>query len=145
MVTYMHGNIFDSTAQVLVNPVNCVGVMGKGLALEFRKRYPEMYRDYREKCLAGSVRPGTPYIYIEDSRLIMNFPTKDNWKDRSDIRYIADGLDWFRTNYKMYGISSAAFPALGCGCGCLRWDIVKKEMEQKLGSLNADIQIYLPR
>lgn len=109
------GNIFESSCSTIVNIVNCVGVMGKGIALEFKKKYPEMFMEYVLKCDRGQVKPGVPYIYQDNKTSILNFPTKDHWRSPSRLAYVVDGLDWFVENYEKYGIKSIAFPPLGCG------------------------------
>ncbi len=139
------GDIFESKCTALVNTVNCVGVMGKGIALEFKKRYPDMYADYAVKCANGEVRPGVPYVYRnEDGTVIVIFPTKDHWRSPSRLSYVEDGLAWFVDNYQKYHIDSIAFPPLGCGNGGLTWDIVGPVMYQRLSELPISIEIYAP-
>lgn len=139
------GNLFESKCTTLVNTVNCVGVMGKGIALQFKKQYPDMYKDYVEKCSLDEVKPGVPYIYKNmDGTSILNFPTKDHWRSPSRLSYVIDGLDWFIENYKKYGIDSIAFPPLGCGNGGLTWDVVGPVMYQKLSRLPIEVEIYAP-
>lgn len=139
------GNIFDSKADVLVNTVNCVGVMGKGIALDFKKRFPAMFSDYSERCAAHELKPGKPYYYHDlAGASVINFPTKDHWRSPSKLSYIIDGLDWFVENYESYGIKSVAFPPLGCGNGGLTWDIIGPIMYQKLIKLPIYIEIYAP-
>jgi appr-1-p processing protein len=139
------GNIFDSDCKAIVNTVNCVGVMGKGIALEFKKKYPEMYSDYSKKCDSGEVHPGIPYVFQNSNGVqIINFPTKDHWRSPSRLSYVVRGLDWFIENYQFYGISSVAFPPLGCGNGGLDWDTVGPLMYQKLKKLPIEVEIYAP-
>lgn len=139
------GNIFDSHAEVLVNTVNCVGVMGKGIALEFKRRYPQMFEEYTRLCKEGIVRPGQPYVYTDlVGNRVLNFPTKDNWRTPSRLSYIRDGLQWFRNHYSDYGIISIAFPPLGCGNGGLSWDDVGPMMYRYLHDLPIEIEIYAP-
>ena len=138
------GNIFDSTCSTIVNTVNCVGVMGKGIALEFKKKYPEMFMEYVLKCDRGEVKPGTPYFYQDNEISIFNFPTKDHWRSPSRLSYVIDGLNWFVENYEKYGIDSIAFPPLGCGNGGLTWNVVGPIMYQKLSKLPIEIEIYAP-
>ena len=138
------GNIFESSCSTIVNIVNCVGVMGKGIALEFKKKYPEMFMEYVLKCDRGQVKPGVPYIYQDNKTSILNFPTKDHWRSPSRLAYVVDGLDWFVENYEKYGIKSIAFPPLGCGNGGLAWSVVGPVMYQKLAKLPIDIEIYAP-
>ena len=139
------GNMFDSSMKTLVNTVNCVGVMGKGVALEFKKRFPEMYKEYARLCDQKQVLPGKPYFYQDFcGTSILVFPTKDHWRSPSKLKYIVDGLDWFVQNYQNYNITSIAFPPLGCGNGGLTWDVVGPIMYEKLYSLPIDVEIYAP-
>lgn len=139
------GNIFESKCNTIVNTVNCVGVMGKGIALEFKKLYPDMYLDYIQKCQDKILQPGKPYLYKNlVGKSILNFPTKNHWRSPSKLSYIIEGLDWFIENYEKLDIQSIAFPPLGCGNGGLTWDIVGPIMYQKLCNLPIEIEIYAP-
>jgi uncharacterized protein YwgA len=139
------GDIFESKCSTIVNTVNCVGVMGKGIALEFKKRYPEMFMDYVKKCNSGQVQTGIPYVYDNgDGMKILNFPTKDHWRSPSRLSFVVEGLDWFVENYEKYEITSIAFPPLGCGNGGLTWDVVGPIMYQKLSGLPLEVEIYAP-
>ena len=142
-IIYKTGTLFDSTATVLVNPVNCRGVMGKGLAAQFKRRYPKMFAWYRSECRAGNVKIGRVSGWMEDGITILNFPTKDLWGDPSEIEYITAGLqdfiDWAHT----YGYPSAAFPKLGCGLGGLEWDEVRPIMELYLAPLPCVCEVYV--
>lgn len=139
------GDLFESDCGTIVNTINCVGAMGKGIALEFKKRYPHMYREYVEKCTAGEIKPGTPYFYKNSNgQNILNFPTKNHWRSPSRLSYILDGLDWFVAHYREYGIDSIAFPPLGCGNGGLTWEVVGPVMYEKLKDLPIQIEIYAP-
>jgi O-acetyl-ADP-ribose deacetylase (regulator of RNase III)/uncharacterized protein YwgA len=139
------GNIFDSKASTLVNTINCVGVMGKGIALDFKKMYPEMYEEYVELCQNHKIKPGCPYYYTDFNGVsVINFPTKDHWRSPSRLSYIIDGLDWFRANYEKLGITSVAFPPLGCGNGGLSWELVGPVMYEKLSDLPIETEIYAP-
>lgn len=139
------GDIFQDKAQTMVNTVNCVGVMGKGVALEFKRRYPKMYDEYVELCKQGQVRLGQPYYYSDlIGTSIINFPTKDHWKSPSRLSYIESGLKWFVENYRNLGIRSIAFPPLGCGNGGLSWENVGPLMFKYLRDLPIDITIYAP-
>lgn len=145
MLQVKTGNLFDSQAKTLVNTVNCAGVMGKGIALEFKRRFPEMYQEYVELCRRNLVKPGVPYLYqnlFGDS--ILNFPTKNHWRLPSKLSYIQDGLQWFREHYQENHIDSIAFPALGCGAGGLSWNVVSQVMYQALQDLPIEIEIYAP-
>ena len=139
------GNIFESKAKTLVNTINCVGIMGKGIALEFKQKYPYMYKEYIALCNRKAIKPGEPYLYADlMSTSIINFPTKDHWKSPSKLSYIINGLQWFKDNYDKLGIVSIAFPPLGCGNGGLSWDIVGPIMYENLVNLPIEIEIYAP-
>lgn len=118
-IEFAEGNIFESPAQTIVNTVNCKGVMGKGLALKFRKKYPEMYKEYRRACDQGKLKPGIllPPYKASELRWILNFPTKNHWRFKSKLEYIESGLIYFSEKYKEWGINSIAFPRLGCQLG----------------------------
>ena len=139
------GNIFESKCTTIVNTVNCVGVMGKGLALDFKIKYSDMYMEYVSRCNNKLVHPGLPYIYqINDELNILNFPTKDHWKSSSKLSYVIDGLNWIAHNYRKYNITSIAFPPLGCGNGGLSWDVVGPIMYQAMIHLPIAVEIYAP-
>lgn len=139
------GNIFDSKCMTLVNTVNCVGVMGKGIAKEFKERYPQMFKEYLILCKDGKIKPGKPYYFHDlTGTSIINFPTKDHWRSPSKFSYIIDGLTWFRNSYRDLGITSVAFPPLGCGNGGLNWDDVGPYMYKMLYDLPIEIEIYAP-
>jgi len=142
MIIYKTGDIFKSSAQVITNTVNCVGVMGKGLALAFKKQLPEMFQDYKAKCEKGEVNPGQPYIWENDRVQILNFPTKRHWKQNSLISDIEAGLEYLAKNYAEMGISSLALPPLGCGHGGLNWPDVKNLINKHLGPIE-DLDVYV--
>jgi O-acetyl-ADP-ribose deacetylase (regulator of RNase III)/uncharacterized protein YwgA len=148
MIKVLVGDIFDSKMETLVNTVNCAGVMGKGIAKEFKRRYPGMYEEYKNMCDSKDIKLGQLTIYdaedIFSKKRILNFPTKDHWKSPSKLTDIIKGLDYFIDNYKNWNISSIAFPPLGCGNGGLKWSYVGRIMYQKLHSLPIDIEIYAP-
>lgn len=145
MLKIIVGDLFASRAQTLVNAVNCVGVMGKGLALEFKKRFPLMFEDYVERCRRNQVTLGQPYVFRDRSGLmVMNFPTKDHWRSSSRLIDLEQGLDYFIDHYADWGVSSVAFPALGCGYGGLAWAEVEPVMVGKLGDLPIAVEVYAP-
>lgn len=145
MLKVVIGNIFESKATTLVNTVNCVGVMGKGIALEFKKQYPEMFYEYASLCETNSIKPGVPYLYTDfNGTSILNFPTKDHWRSASKLSYIVDGLKWFQNNYKRLNITSIAFPPLGCGNGGLSWEVVGPLMYEYLHCIPIYLEIYAP-
>ncbi len=146
MVTFVKGDIFKSPAQVLTNTVNCVGIMGKGVALEFKNRYPQMFGDYQSKCDQGKVKPGQPYLWEDDSTQVLNFPTKRHWRDNSLLQDVDDGLKYLAGSYEQLGIQSIAMPALGCGLGGLKWSEVQPLIVKYLGALpDLDVYVYEPQ
>jgi O-acetyl-ADP-ribose deacetylase (regulator of RNase III)/uncharacterized protein YwgA len=145
MIRILKGNIFDSEAQTLVNTVNCVGVMGKGIALGFKERYPEMYSEYVEKCSRGEVRLGRPYLYKTDKHSwILNFPTKDHWRSLAKVSDIIEGLQYLVDHYKSWGITSLAMPPLGTGQGQLEWRVVGPILYKFLSMMNIQLELYAP-
>ena len=144
MIEYIEGTVFNSPAKTIVNTVNCAGIMGAGIALEFKLRYPEMYEEYIKMCEKKSIKVGTPRIFEYNSeRWIMNFPTKGHWRFPSKIQWIESGLKYFADNYEKRDIKSIAFPKLGTNNGGLEWDEVKILMEKYLGNLNIPVYICL--
>ncbi len=144
-MTALIGDMFASKAQAIVNTVNCVGIMGKGVALEFKRRYPAMFQDYEQRCARKEVRVGEPYVFqLNADRLIVNFPTKDHWRSPSRLSDIEAGLDLFVERYVAWGVTSIAFPPLGCGNGGLLWSDVGQVMYQKLNKLPIPIEVYAP-
>lgn len=146
MLHYTDTTVFNVNVQTIVNTVNCVGVMGTGLALEFQLRFPEMEKDYVERCKRKEVKVGKPYLYRNYQTIwILNFPTKNHWKYPSKIEWIEEGLKYFANNYQKGGITSIAFPKLGCSHGGLDWDDVSPLMEKYLQNLDIDVFICLDR
>ncbi len=143
MITYAEGPIFDSPARVLVNTVNTVGVMGRGIAAQFKKIYPTMFKEYRELCEHHQLQIGTLHLYKTSNKWILNFPTKTTWRRPSELAYIEAGLKKFVDMRAGTGIDSIAFPLLGCGNGQLDWKSqVQPIMEQYLGHMPIQIYIY---
>jgi O-acetyl-ADP-ribose deacetylase (regulator of RNase III) len=144
-VKVVTGDLFESDAQTLVNTVNCVGVMGKGVALGFRRRFPDMYDDYLARCERGEVRLGRPYLF---RRLvppwILNFPTKDHWRSVARLSDIVRGLEYLETHYKEWGIESMAVPPLGCGEGQLEWRVVGPTLYRHLARLDMPVTLFAP-
>ena len=144
MITYVEISLFESPAQTLVNTVNTIGVMGKGIAATFKKIYPDMYKEYRRLCQTGQFDIGMLYIYRTPNKIIVNFPTKKNWRYPSKVEYIKAGLEKFVARYHEYGISSVSFPQLGCGHGELDWESqVHPIMEHYLKDLPIPVYIHL--
>lgn len=143
MIEYIEGNIFNSPAQTIVNTVNTVGVMGKGLALSFKKRYPQMFEVYRKMCEKHQLTIGKLMLYYAPDHWVLMFPTKENWRNPSKIEYLEKGLSKFVLAYADKGITSIAFPRLGCGNGELSWDDVRPVMEKFLKPLPITVYIYI--
>lgn len=143
MIKYFDGTVFNANTQAIVNTVNCVGVMGAGIALEFKLRYPEMFDDYEKKCKEKQIRTGFVDYYNSDSQLIINFPTKWHFKYPSKLIWIEQGLKDFAKTYKKHGIESVAFPKLGANKGGLNWEDVKIIMEKYLSDLDIKVIICL--
>src|SRR5258708_1712885 len=138
------GDLFKSSSQTIVNTVNCVGVMGKGIALEFKKRYPDMFLDYEKRCREGLVHLGAPYIYPEGHRLILNFPTKDHWRSVANLDSIIKGLEYLKEHIQDWGITSLAVPPLGCGEGQLEWRVVGPTLYRHLRQVGIPVELYAP-
>jgi O-acetyl-ADP-ribose deacetylase (regulator of RNase III) len=146
MILYVSSSLFTSPAQVLVNTVNTVGVMGKGIALEFKKLYPEMFREYQELCETGKLSIGKLHLFKSPNKWVLNFPTKQHWRHPSKVEYIEAGLVEFSRRYAQWGIHSIAFPALGCGNGRLDFaSQVQPVMHKYLGRLPIEVFIHLDR
>ena len=145
MVTVLIGDLFESGAQTLVNTVNCVGVMGKGTALAFKKKFPDMFGDYAERCNRGSVRVGMPYLYRRMYEpWILNFPTKDHWRSVSKLSDIEHGLEYLYDHYREWEITSLAVPPLGCGHGQLDWRVVGPTLYRHLSRFEIPVKLYAP-
>lgn len=139
------GDVLGSTMQTLINTVNCVGVMGKGIALAFKERYPAMFFDYQIRCRRKEVRLGEPYLYkIDDDRWVLNFPTKGHWYTVSRLADIESGLQYLARHAIAWGITSLAVPPLGCGNGGLNWADVYPLIKKYLNPLPIAIEIYIP-
>ena len=136
------GDLFDSDAMTLVNTVNCVGVMGKGIALEFKRRFPDMYQHCRLICQQGTLRPGQILPYRKSHPWILNFAVKDHWRHASRMEWINSCLIKFTASYKTMGITSAAFPWIGAKNGWLPFDQIRDCMRLHLSQL-ADIDIVV--
>jgi O-acetyl-ADP-ribose deacetylase (regulator of RNase III) len=144
VIKYYDGTVFNVDTQALVNTVNCTGVMGAGIALEFMLRYPAMFEEYEVKCKDKKINTGSvDYYKNKDSKIIVNFPTKRHFKYPSKMIWIEQGLQHFIKTYKQQGITSVAFPKLGTNNGGLNWEDVKLVMEKYLSSLDIDVYVCL--
>ncbi len=145
MVKVTVGDLFSSSAHTLTNTVNRVGVMGKGIALMFKERFPDMYQEYLKRCEKGEVQLGRPYLF---KRLvppwILVFPTKDHWRSAARLEDIVKGLEYLEKHYREWGITSLAVPPLGCGQGGLEWSVVGPVLFQKLQLLEIPVELYAP-
>jgi len=149
MIKYVEGNLLEAPTEALVNTVNEVGVMGKGIALMFSETFPENTRAYIEACKAGQIHVGHMFV-TENKRVVhpkwvINFPTKKHWRGDSRVEWISDGLQDLVRIIKEKNIHSVAVPPLGCGNGGLDWRVVRKEIENALGPLSdVDVWVYTP-
>lgn len=145
MIETRTGDLFESKAQTLVNTINTVGVMGKGIALEFKKRFPEMFDDYLKRVREGKVQLGEPYLFTRPQPpWIINFPTKRHWREVSHISDIVKGLGHLERHYRGWGITSLAVPPLGCGQGGLEWRVVGPTLYEHLQQLQIPVVLYAP-
>jgi O-acetyl-ADP-ribose deacetylase (regulator of RNase III) len=163
-LSLVEGDLFFSQLQTLTISVNTVGVMGKGLASRAKYQFPDVYVVYQDVCRSKQLQMGKPHIYKRESfvdtelasdstwlpnpnsnKWFLLFPTKNHWKENSDIDGIERGLIWLRENYRQEGIHSLAIPALGCGLGGLDWRDVGPLMCRYLADLDISVGVYLPR
>lgn len=147
MIKYMSGDMFESKAECLVNPVNCEGCMGKGVAYLFKTKFPENNKSYIKACKEKTLHVGTIHVFKERETTIVNFPTKNRWRESSKLSYVETALDALVEALPTLNVASIAIPALGCGCGGLDWQTVKELMEKKLDPVadNFTFLIYEPQ
>lgn len=149
MIRIVQGNLLKSNAEALVNTVNTVGVMGKGMALQFKKAFPANFESYAAACKEGAVRPGAMFItetgLLHGPRFIVNFPTKRHWKGKSRMEDIESGLKALTEDVRRLGIRSIAIPPLGCGLGGLSWPEVRDRTMKAFSILReVDVELYAP-
>lgn len=149
MIIYKKGNLFSEETEALVNTVNCVGVMGRGIALQFKNQFPENFKTYAKGCKEKTIMPGKMFVHKTDTltnpKFIINFPTKRHWRGASRIEDIESGLSDLINIIQEYSIKSIALPPLGCGLGGLQWNTVKKLIEDKLKDLSEiEIVVFEP-
>lgn len=142
-VKIINGNIFTSKCQTIVNTINCVGVMGAGIALEFRLRYPEMYKKYVNLCNEKKIAPGMLWLYKSPEKWVLNFPTKNDWKDPSEEEYLHKGLEKFIATYKVKNIQSIAFPLLGADKGKIDSETSLSIINFYLKNIDIETEIYI--
>lgn len=150
MINFVSGDFFDYDADIRINTVNCVGVMGAGVALAFKKRYPNMFLQYKKDCENGDLRIGLPTVWYEGDMFakqleIINFPTKDHWRANSRYEYIEKGLQWLAQYLSSKQDKVITLPALGCGHGGLDWNIVKEMIVKYLSSSPNKILVFEPQ
>ncbi len=146
MIEFVKGDLLEAPADILVNAVNCVGVMGAGVALAFKQRYPAMFQDYQRACRAGQVRAGHLHHWRSpDGTQIVNLPTKRHWRDSSRYDDIDAGLTALRAYLQQIGPTTIALPALGCGHGGLDWRRVAEMIRQSLADIDAHVFVFAPR
>jgi len=149
MIQITTGNLLEAEVDALVNTVNCVGFMGKGIALQFKQAFPDNFTAYEKACHAGEVRPGRMFIYdthaVIGPKFIINFPTKRHWKGKSRMEDIESGLKALVADVDRLGIKSIAVPPLGCGLGGLNWNDVRPRIENAFAALpDVEVQVFAP-
>ncbi|NCC23089.1 MAG: Appr-1-p processing protein [Alphaproteobacteria bacterium] len=149
-VQIVKGDLLKQDVDAIVNTVNCVGVMGKGIALQFKRKWPDNFKAYEKACKAGQVKTGKMFVldlgalHNGKPEFIINFPTKDHWREKSKLSYVEEGLqDLVRVICEL-NIKSIAIPPLGCGNGGLGWDVVRKMIETALCPLDVDVRLFSP-
>ncbi|NJA04793.1 macro domain-containing protein [Methylococcaceae bacterium WWC4] len=149
MIEFVKGDFFKFDADIRINTVNCVGVMGAGVALAFKKKYPDMFKDYAKQCKAKQIKPGKPSVWHSGDLFskgveIVNFPTKDHWRNPSEYEYVEGGLQWLSDYLKQKNELTITLPALGCGHGGLDWNKVKSLIEKYLADSPNRILVFEP-
>ena len=148
MIEYKNGDILREDVEAIVNTVNCVGIMGRGLALQFKNKFPQNFKEYQLACKNKEVQLGKMFVHqtgqLINPKYIINFPTKGHWKQNSKIEDISNGLDDLTTIIEKYSIKSIAIPPLGSGLGGLDWNQVKKLIEEKLKNINCTVILFEP-
>ena len=149
MIEYKIGDILTEDSEALVNTVNCVGVMGRGVALQFKRRFPDNFKAYETECKQGRMKPGCVFVYdtgnMHPPRYIINFPTKRHWRGKSRMEDIESGLESLANSIRSHRIRSIAIPPLGSGLGGLEWAEVRARMEAELQELyGVEIVIFEP-
>lgn len=150
MIRYTEGDLLRAPEQAITNAVNTVGVMGKGLALQFKQQFPENFRAYATACKTGEVKVGRMFVTRRETpegpRWIINFPTKQDWRHPSRLEWVESGLHDLRRVLLAEGIRSVALPKLGCGLGGLDWETVRPLIESILGDLeDVEVVVYAGR
>ena len=148
MIKYVTGDLLAADSEALVNTVNCVGVMGRGVALAFKRRFPDNFNAYKAACDCGELKPGRLFVFETAElmpRLIINFPTKQHWRARSRLADIEAGLSSLVAEVELLQIHSIALPPLGCGLGGLKWSDVKPCIHRALADIaDLDTLVFEP-
>jgi O-acetyl-ADP-ribose deacetylase (regulator of RNase III) len=149
MIRFTRGNLLEAPVEAVVNAVNTVGVMGKGIALMFKERFPENFTAYAAACKAGEIQTGRMFTTagpeLDGPRWIINFPTKQHWRNPAKLEWIRSGLEALKVEIENLGIRSIAVPALGCGNGGLAWAIVRPLIESAFVDLpEVEVLVYEP-
>jgi O-acetyl-ADP-ribose deacetylase (regulator of RNase III) len=149
MLKFVTGDLLNSGAEGIVNAVNTVGVMGKGIALQFKQLFPYNFKEYKKACEEKLLKPGVLLVVkdrhpVTGDKTIINFPTKVHWKNPSKMEYVEMGLVELRKIIPEYGLRSIAVPALGCGAGGLKWEVVKALIQQYLADVDGEVFVYEP-
>jgi O-acetyl-ADP-ribose deacetylase (regulator of RNase III) len=148
MIEYVRGNLLEAPVEALVNTVNTVGVMGKGIALQFKRAFPNNFKAYARACKDGEVQIGKVFAYptgMIHPKWILNVPTKQHWRQPSRLDAVRRGVEALAATIEREGIKSVAVPPLGCGAGGLSWDVVRPLLEEALGSLTGvTVMVYPP-
>ena len=141
---HVNGDLLESSCQALVNPVNCIGVAGAGLAKQFKDRWPGWYTEYVAACRRGDIKPGAPLheVLLPDGRSILSVPTKRHWQDRSLFRDVGQGIVALAEYCKEARVPSIAIPPLGCGLGGLPRQLVLNSIQSKMGGLPTEVYLY---
>ncbi len=145
-IVYVSGNILEAKTEAVINPVNCVGVMGAGLAKQFHDKYPKMYKDYRDICRYGELAPGRLHVFdrevFDPPFYIVNFPTKKDWRHPSKLEYIETGLTALVRVLGRLNVKNVSIPKLGCGLGGLNWRDVNSLIKKYLGDIGVEVMVY---
>lgn len=148
MIEYKVGDILSEDVEAIVNTVNCVGIMGRGLALQYKNKYPQNFKEYETACKKEMVKPGKMFVHqtgqLTNPKYIINFPTKRHWKGKSTIEDIESGLDDLLQVIQKLHIKSIAIPPLGSGLGGLEWSVVRTRIEAKLSEIDCAIKVFDP-
>lgn len=146
MIVLKRGDLLQSECDALVNAVNCMGVMGRGIALQFKQKFHDMFADYQTTCKLGQLKPGGVHVFgrNEKPHYIINIATKGDWRNPSQLQYVQNGLIKLRHTINMLCIQSIAIPALGCGNGGLQWSDVLSLIRYELRDCNALVEVYEP-